>query len=50
MGVPFQWQQDKKQKFEPLHDSVKLITLHSSKGLEFPLVCIPAIGRLAGEK
>jgi superfamily I DNA/RNA helicase len=44
MGVPFQWQQDKKQKFEPLHDSVKLITLHSSKGLEFPLVCLPAIG------
>ena len=44
MGVPYQWQQDKKQKFEPLHDSVKLITLHSSKGLEFPLVCMPAIG------
>jgi hypothetical protein len=49
MGVPFQWQQDKKQKFDPLHDSVKLITMHSSKGLEFPLVCMPAIGGPAGE-
>lgn len=49
MGVPYQWQQDKKQKFDPMHDSVKLITLHSSKGLEFPLVCMPAIGEPAGE-
>jgi hypothetical protein len=50
MGVPFQWQQDKKQKFDTMHDSVKLITLHSSKGLEFPLVCMPAIGGPAGEE
>ena len=43
-GVLFQWQQDKKHSYSPLHDSVKLITMHSSKGLEFPLVCIPGIG------
>jgi len=43
-GVPFQWQQDRRQSFTPGHDSVKLITMHSSKGLEFPLVCIPGIG------
>jgi hypothetical protein len=43
-GIPFQWQQDKKNSYAPMHDSVKLITMHSSKGLEFPLVCIPAIG------
>jgi superfamily I DNA/RNA helicase len=43
-GIPFQWQQDKKHSYSPLHDSVKLITMHSSKGLEFPLVCIPGIG------
>jgi hypothetical protein len=49
MGVPFQWQQDKKQKFEPMHDSVKLITLHS-KGLQFPLVCMPARGGPAVEE
>jgi hypothetical protein len=43
-GIPFQWQQDKKHSFSPSHDSVKLITMHSSKGLEFPLVCIPGLG------
>lgn len=43
-GIPFQWQQDKKSAFSPAHHSVKLLTMHSSKGLEFPLVCIPGIG------
>lgn len=47
--IPYQWQQDKKHSFTPLHDSVKLITMHSSKGLEFPLVCIPAIGASTNE-
>jgi hypothetical protein len=42
--IPYQWPQNKKSAFSPLHDSVKLITMHSSKGLEFPLVCIPSIG------
>jgi superfamily I DNA/RNA helicase len=48
--IPFQWQQDKKQSYSPTHDSVKLITMHSSKGLEFPLVCIPAIGAPSKEE
>lgn len=39
-GIPFQM----KKTYDPDHDSVKLITMHSSKGLEFPLVCIPAVG------
>jgi superfamily I DNA/RNA helicase len=43
-GIPIQWQQDKRHAYTPAHDSVKLITMHSSKGLEFPLVCIPGIG------
>jgi len=43
-GIPFEWQQDKKHSYSPTHDSIKLITMHSSKGLEFPLVCIPGIG------
>ena len=47
--IPFQWQQDKKHSYSPSHDSVKLITMHSSKGLEFPLVCIPALGALSKE-
>ena len=43
-GIPVQWQQGKRHAFSPSHDSVKVITMHSSKGLEFPLVCIPGIG------
>lgn len=43
-GIPYQWQQDKKHSYSPSHNSVKLITMHSSKGLEFPMVCIPGLG------
>lgn len=49
-GIPFQWQQDKTSSYSPSHDSVKLITMHSSKGLEFPMVCIPAIGAPAKDE
>ncbi|WP_029048379.1 DEAD/DEAH box helicase [Cupriavidus sp. amp6] len=42
-GVPFECPQISK-RFTPGADSVKVVTLHSSKGLEFPLVCIPATG------
>lgn len=49
-GIPVQWKQDKKHAYSPLHDSVKLITMHSSKGLEFPLVYIPAIGAPSKEE
>jgi hypothetical protein len=42
--IPFQWQQAKGAGYSPVHDSVKLITMHSSKGLEFSLVGIPGLG------
>jgi len=42
--IPFEWAQRLGNKFDPAADSVKLITMHSSKGLEFPLICIPGIG------
>ena len=45
-GIPFQ----KKRSYSPSHDSVQLITMHSSKGLEFPLVCIPAVGTPSKEE
>jgi hypothetical protein len=43
-AIPFQWQQAKGAAYSPTHDSVKLITMHSSKGLEFSLVGIPGLG------
>ncbi len=43
--VPFEWMNDRASKrFDPSGDSVKVITLHSSKGLEFPLVAIIGLG------
>ena len=51
-GVPTQWlasQRDKKS-FKPGEDSVKLMTMHSSKGLEFSLVSISGIGYMPGKQ
>lgn len=43
-AIPFQWQQSKNVPYSTTHDSVKLLTMHSSKGLEFSLVGIPGLG------
>jgi hypothetical protein len=47
-GIPVQWATDPKGKrqFDLADDSVKVMTLHASKGLEFPLVAIPGLDRL----
>jgi len=52
VGIPTQWlaSQHHKKSFRPSEDSVKLMTMHSSKGLEFPLVAIPGIGFMPGKK
>ena len=48
-SIPCQWLHTKESKkhFDRLHESVKLMTMHSSKGLEFPLVAIVGVGFLA---
>lgn len=33
-----------KKRFDPSEDSIKVMTMHSSKGLEFPVVAIPGLG------
>ncbi|MEO8858199.1 MAG: 3'-5' exonuclease, partial [Burkholderiaceae bacterium] len=38
-----------KQTLFVVEDTVKLVTMHSSKGLEFPFVIIPGIGGLPKE-
>jgi len=47
-GIPVTWLQENKQTrhFDASLDNVKIMTLHSSKGLEFPVVAIPGIGYL----
>jgi superfamily I DNA/RNA helicase len=45
MKVPYDWLSDRDSKrFNSLRDSVKIMTLHSSKGLEFPVVAIAGLG------
>lgn len=45
-GVPVQWlgEPNHRRLFDPAEDSVKVLTMHSSKGLEFPVVAIPGLG------
>jgi hypothetical protein len=44
-GVPFKWLKDRAAKqYDPLSDEVAVMTLHSSKGLEFPVVAIAGLG------
>ena len=44
-NIPFEWMNDRASKrFDPNSASVKVITLHSSKGLEFPIVAIIGLG------
>jgi hypothetical protein len=50
--IPAEWLQESKRRrhYDPGHDSVKVLTMHSSKGLEFPVVAIPGIGFMPYEK
>jgi hypothetical protein len=50
-GIPCDWSGDgKRRKFAPDRDHVRLLTMHSSKGLEFPLVVIPGLGYMPHAK
>ena len=41
-GIPYQWVGNN-SPLDLKQDSVKVITFHSSKGLEFPVVAIPGV-------
>lgn len=47
-GIPVTYQND--ITFAEKEDTVKFLTMHSCKGLEFPLVAIPGAGRTAVEE
>lgn len=45
-GIPVEWlgEANGRHTFNPSDDSVKVMTMHASKGLEFPVVAIPGLG------
>lgn len=49
--IPIEWvnADSQSRNYHPDEDSIKLITMHSSKGLEFPVVFIPGIGFMPDE-
>jgi hypothetical protein len=50
-GIPCDWAgEGMRGRFRPDSESVKLLTMHSSKGLEFPLVVIPGLGYMPHAK
>lgn len=46
-GLPHQVRK-RSGDFEPGKDSIKIITMHASKGLEFPVVALAGIGHMPG--
>ncbi|MBN8561107.1 MAG: NERD domain-containing protein [Leptolyngbya sp. UWPOB_LEPTO1] len=46
VGIPIEWvnQDSESRNYDPAAQSIKLVTMHSSKGLEFPVVFVPGVG------
>lgn len=51
MQIPIEWvnANNDSRNYNPAEESIKLLTMHSSKGLEFPIVCVPGLGYMPKE-
>ncbi len=47
--LPHQVRRNSSSVFDPAHDSIKVMTLHVSKGLEFPVVALVGAGRMPAQ-
>jgi hypothetical protein len=47
--LPHQLRRNSSSVFDAAHDSIKVMTLHVSKGLEFPVVALVGAGRMPAE-
>ena len=48
--LPHQLPRNSSSVLDPAHDSIKVMTLHVSKGLEFPVVALVGAGRMPAER
>nr|WP_240980133.1 3'-5' exonuclease [Ramlibacter agri] len=48
LRIPYQVRL-KSGQYDPLANTIKIMTMHASKGLEFPVVALPAIGEMPQE-
>jgi superfamily I DNA/RNA helicase len=46
--LPVEWinETSESRNYHPVEDSIKLVTMHSSKGLEFPVVFVAGVGSM----
>jgi len=51
-GIPVEWlgRSQAHRRYKPAEESVKVLTMHSSKGLEFPVVVIPWLNAMPNAK
>jgi superfamily I DNA/RNA helicase len=47
-GLPHQVRK-KAGQYDPAHDSIKVMSLHASKGLEFPVVAMVGVGHMPAD-
>jgi len=52
VDIPMEWlnEDSNSRRYKPEAQSVKLLTMHSSKGLEFPVVFIPYAKSVSGDR
>jgi superfamily I DNA/RNA helicase len=47
--LPHQLRRNPSSVFNPAHDSIKVMTMHVSKGLEFPVVALVGVGNMPAQ-
>ena len=49
LKLPHRMHRNSFSMFDPAHDSIKVMTLHVNKGMDFPVVALVSAGRMPAE-